>query len=106
MTVCAFCISVRAFVEHVADSPEASPEDRLRDQAVGPLERFVFSPCHFDYHALHHAHASIPHYRLPRAKQELIGACGRYPHAVGPGYLRSLARHLQRLPLAAHDDGR
>jgi len=96
-TVAAFCTVVRAFVEHNTEDDMAPVDERLRDYAPGPLEAAWFSPCHFHFHALHHAHPSIPHYRLPAAKAS-AAAAGRYPFAVAPGYLRSLVEHLRRLP--------
>lgn len=97
-TVTAFCTLVRAFVEHNTEDDLAPAAHRLRDYAPGPVEAAWFSPCHFQFHALHHAYPSIPHYRLPAAKA-LAAARGRYPFVVGPGYLRSLLAHFRRLPL-------
>lgn len=96
-TVTAFCTVVRAFVEHHTEDDAAPAGQRLRDYAPGPLEAAWFSPCHFNYHALHHACPSIPHYRLPEAKASAASA-GEYPFAVAPGYLRSLVDLLRRLP--------
>lgn len=96
-TVTAFCTVVRAFVEHNTEDDTAPVDRRLRDYAPGPLEAAWFSPCHFHFHALHHAYPSIPHYRLPEAKAA-AAAAGRYPFAVAPGYVRSLVAHLRRLP--------
>jgi fatty acid desaturase len=96
-TVTAFCTVVRALVEHHTEDDAAPAGQRLRDYAPGPLEAAWFSPCHFQFHALHHAYPSIPHYRLPEAKASAASA-GRYPFAVGPGYLRSLVELLRRLP--------
>ena len=96
-TVAAFCTVVRAFVEHSTEDDMAPVEERLRDYAPGPIEAAWFSPCHFQFHALHHAHPSIPHYRLPAARAA-AAASGRYPFMVAPGYLRSLVVHLRRLP--------
>jgi fatty acid desaturase len=61
------------------------------------LERVFFSPAHFHFHALHHVHPSIPHYRLGRAKQALIAEIGSYPYPVAPGYVRMLRSHLAAL---------
>jgi fatty acid desaturase len=96
-TVTAFCNSLRAFVEHASPENEVAPESRLFDVAIGPLERLMISPCHFNYHALHHAFPSVPHYRLPRAKEVVAEANGGYPFVVVPGYLRVLFGHLRRL---------
>jgi fatty acid desaturase len=97
-TVASFCNYVRAFVEHNTEADEDVPvERRLRDYSPGRLEAAWFSPCHFEFHALHHAYPSIPHYRLPAARAS-ASAAGRYPFTVAPGYLRSLREHLGRLP--------
>jgi fatty acid desaturase len=101
--VASFCNYVRAFVEHsVVESGAAADEDvpverRLRDYSPGLLEAAWFSPCHFQFHALHHAYPSIPHYRLPAARAS-AAADGRYPFTVAPGYVRALREHLGRLP--------
>lgn len=96
-TVAAFCTVVRAFVEHNTEDDLAPVDQRLRDYAPGRLEAAWFSPCHFHFHALHHAYPSIPHYRLPAAKAS-AAAAGPYPFPVARGYLQSLAEHLRRLP--------
>jgi fatty acid desaturase len=101
-TLAAFCTVVRAFVEHSTEDDDAPVEERLRDYAPGPIEAAWFSPCHFQFHALHHAYPSIPHYRLTAAKAAATAAAGRYPFAIAPGYLRSLAAHLRRLPDGEH----
>ena len=103
-TVTAFCTVVRAFVEHHTEDDTAPAGERLRDYAPGPLEAAWFSPCHFHFHALHHAYPSIPHYRLPEAKAS-AAAAGGYPFAVGPGYLRSLVELLRRLPARPRAQG-
>jgi len=97
-TVAAFCINVRAYVEHAAPTDEAGPSVRLRDIDAGPLERVFFSPAHFHFHALHHAYPSIPHYSLAAAKRDVIAETGAYPFTVIPGYLRSLRTQLDALP--------
>ena len=83
-------------MEHSTEDDTAPADQRLRDYAPGRLEAAWFSPCHFHFHALHHAYPSIPHYRLPEAKAA-AAATGRYPFRVAPGYLRSLVEHLRRL---------
>ena len=81
-TVTAFCTVVRAFVEHNTEDDTAPVDKRLRDYAPGPLEAAWFSPCHFHFHALHHAYPSIPHYRLPdsesrRGRHGPVSVCRR-----------------------------
>jgi len=97
-TVTAFCNSLRAFVEHASPHNEVPAETRLFDVTAGPMERLWISPCHFNYHALHHAFPSIPHYRLPTAKGVVAAANNGYPFVVVPGYLRVLRAHFHRLP--------
>jgi fatty acid desaturase len=96
-SVAAFCNNLRAFVEHSAARDSAQPVERLRDYLPGPVEAARFSPCHFHFHALHHAYPSIPHYRLPAAKRDLTAIGGSYPYVVAPGYLRALTQHLGQL---------
>ena len=93
-TVTAFCNNLRALVEHIAEGPEPSAAERLRDIDANVFERWFFSPAHFHFHALHHEHPSIPHYRLGKAKAELVKELGAYPFAVSPGYLATLRSHL------------
>jgi len=96
-TVGGFFANFRAFLEHASASGSASPSERLRDFEVGPLEAFFFSPCHFHYHALHHAYVAIPHRNLPRAKRLILEKHPRYPLEVQRGYLASLFTHLGAL---------
>ncbi|HEX7901372.1 MAG TPA: fatty acid desaturase family protein [Planctomycetota bacterium] len=94
-TFAGFFANFRALLEHVTVRDDVAPEARLRDIEAGPLERFFIAPSHFNYHALHHAHPSIPHYRLPTGKREYMKQTGGYPFIVWPGYVRSLASHLR-----------
>jgi fatty acid desaturase len=96
-TLTAFCNNLRALVEHVAEDPQAAPEARLRDIDASLLERVFFSPAHFHFHALHHGHPSIPHYRLSAAKSALTELSGDYPYPVAQGYIRTLREHLLAL---------
>jgi fatty acid desaturase len=59
--------------------------------------RFFISPSHFNFHALHHAHPSIPHYNLPRGRREYLRQLGSYPFDVWPGYVRGFVDHLRAL---------
>ena len=96
-TFAGFFANFRAFVEHVTQRDEVAPEDRLRDIRIGIAERFFIAPSHFNYHALHHAHPSIPHYNLPRGKKAYVAQMGAYPFVVWPGYTRALLAHLRKL---------
>jgi fatty acid desaturase len=96
-TFAGFFANFRAFVEHVTSDDRVAPEARLRDIAAGALTRFFISPSHFNFHALHHAHPSIPHYNLPRGRREYVRELGTYPFEVWPGYLSALTRHLRAL---------
>jgi fatty acid desaturase len=96
-TFAGFFANFRALIEHVTERDDVEPETRLRDIRVGPIERFLVAPSHFNYHALHHAHPSIPHYNLPRSKQAYIKKYGEYPFVVWPGYTSALFDHFKRL---------
>jgi fatty acid desaturase len=96
-TLTAFCNSLRAFLEHASHEDEIDPEARIFDVSAGPVERLFVSPCHFHFHALHHAYPSIPHHRLPAAKAALAAVNGGYPFPVEAGYVRVLVRHFRRL---------
>jgi len=97
VTFAGFFANFRALIEHVAVRDDVAPEDRLRDIKAGPLERFFISPSHFNYHALHHAHPSIPHYNLTRGKEVYLEQLGFYPFTVWQGYARALFAHLREL---------
>jgi fatty acid desaturase len=96
-TFAGFFANFRALIEHVTTDDNAPPDARLRDIEAGALERLLLSPCHFNYHALHHAYVSIPHRRLPEAKRRIVTARGAYPYVVWHGYVRALRDHLHTL---------
>jgi fatty acid desaturase len=96
-TFAGFFANFRALIEHVTHREDAAPEERLRDIGAGPIERFFIAPSHFNYHALHHAHPSIPHYNLTRGKQAYLEQLGSYPFTVWHGYARGLVSHLKKL---------
>lgn len=96
-TFAGFFANFRSFVEHVTTDDSAAPEARLRDIAANPVMRFFISPSHFNFHALHHAHPSIPHYNLPRGRREYVRQLGKYPFDVWPGYIRGFFQHLRGL---------
>jgi fatty acid desaturase len=96
-TFAGFFANFRALVEHLAVRDDVAPEDRLRDIHAGPIERFFVAPSHFNYHALHHAHPSLPHYNLLRGKEAYLQRFGYYPFTVGSGYAKALFAHLKEL---------
>jgi fatty acid desaturase len=98
-TFAGFFANFRALIEHVSARDDVPPENRLRDIHAGPIERFLIAPSHFNYHALHHAYPSLPHYNLPRGKQAYLLQFGRYPFTVRPGYTKALFAHLNELRL-------
>jgi fatty acid desaturase len=100
-TFAGFFANFRSFVEHVTVSDDASPDERLRDIEAGGLTRFFISPSHFNYHALHHAHPSIPHYNLRAGKRAYVEQLGAYPFDVWPGYARGFVDHLKALSAAS-----
>jgi fatty acid desaturase len=105
-TFAGFFANFRAFVEHVTADDHVAPGERLRDIDAGPMMQFFVSPSHFNFHALHHAHPSIPHYNLPRGKREYVRQLGAYPFDVWPGYVRGFINHLRALDArAASSDG-
>jgi fatty acid desaturase len=107
-TFAGFFANFRALIEHVTVVDRVEPDERLRDIDAGGVTRFFISPSHFNFHALHHAHPSIPHYNLPRGRREYVRQLGRYPFDVWPGYARGFADHLRALQrrAATPDAGR
>jgi fatty acid desaturase len=96
-TFAGFFANFRALIEHVAVRDDVAPEDRLRDIEARWIERFFIAPSHFNYHALHHAHPSLPHYNLPSGKEAYLQRFGIYPFRVHPGYTKALFAHLKEL---------
>jgi fatty acid desaturase len=96
-TFAGFFANFRALIEHVTVRDDVVPEDRLRDITAGPIERFFIAPSHFNFHALHHAHPSIPHYNLARGKEAYMKRTGSYPFTVHQGYAKALFVHLNEL---------
>jgi fatty acid desaturase len=96
-TFAGFFANFRALIEHVTVRDDVAPEQRLRDFEVGAVERFFIAPSHFNLHALHHAHPSIPHYNLTKGKETYREQLGTYPFTVRRGYTRSLFTHLREL---------
>jgi fatty acid desaturase len=96
-TFAGFFANWRALIEHVAVRDNVPPESRLRDIEASLMERVFIAPSHFNYHALHHAHPSIPHYNLIRGKEAYLDQFGSYPFTVRQGYVKTLRDVFQEL---------
>lgn len=105
-TVTSACVSLRAFLEHAHPSDHPQPEDRLYDFRPTWAERFFVSPCHFNYHALHHAFPTIPHGQLPRAHRDVPLNRVEYPGRQRGSYGRFMLSHLRGLAAAFERGGR
>jgi len=97
VTVASLFIALRAFVEHSHPHDTTSAEERLYDFRPGLMERFFVSPCHFNYHALHHSFPTIPHSRLPSAYEFARRRQIDYPGEPRGGYVVVLLDHVRRL---------
>lgn len=102
-TFASLFVAIRSFVEHahVDDSPE--PVARLSDFRPSTVEAFFLSPCHFHFHALHHAFPAVPHYRLRHLQRELEE--GTYPGGRKPGYIVSLREWTRAIRARAGKTG-
>ena len=96
-TVTSLCVSLRAFLEHAHPENNPEPVARLYDFRATPVERFFVSPCHFNYHALHHAFPTIPHGSLPLAHRAVNDRGIEYPGVQRGSYWRFLSDHLHGL---------
>ncbi len=97
-TTASLFVALRAFLEHAHPDDSVPAEERLYDFFPNWVERFFISPCHFNYHALHHAFPTIPHGNLPGAYRFAVEHGIRYPGQRREGYWRFLLHHAQRLP--------
>jgi len=84
-------IARHAQIRDVGD-PELS---RYRTTRVGPIERFLFAPMNFNYHAEHHLYPMIPWHNLPEAHR-LLSSQPAYADVVGveQGVLRFILRKV------------
>lgn len=57
----------RGVAEHTLTRCDEGSSTRFRTILCGPIERFLFAPMNFNYHAEHHFYPAIPYYHLPRA---------------------------------------
>ncbi len=82
----------RNVVEHVQLRDVGDPElSRYRTIHCNPVERFLFAPLGFNYHAEHHFYPAIPYHHLREAHQ-LLAQHPAYDQAVevDRGYVRTL----------------
>lgn len=97
VTLTAFFIGARAYLEHNDPDEDSGVDARLFDYRPNWLEHFLISPCHFHLHALHHAFPAVPHYRLNAMKFELGQRGITYPGQDRAGYIRCFFSHVRKL---------
>ena len=98
VTFAAFLTIARQFIEHANPGMgEVPPVDRLQEFDANFIERFFFSPAHFEHHAFHHAFPKIPHYRLIAAKRYAKETGVAYKTRVRTGYIATLIEHIRAL---------
>lgn len=97
VTLTAFLIGVRAYLEHNDPDEDSGVDVRLFDYRPNWLEHFLISPCHFHLHAIHHAFPAVPHYRLYAMKAELGERGISYPCQDRPGYVQCFFAQLKKL---------
>jgi fatty acid desaturase len=87
----------RGVVEHTVATRGDGGSNRFRTILCGPIERFLFAPMNFNYHAEHHFYPAIPYHRLPQAHR-ILSQDPRYHDVVSvqPGYLAFLWREATR----------
>lgn len=96
-TVTSLLVSLRGFLEHAHPDDHAPTAERLYDFKPTVMERFFISPCHFHFHALHHAYPRIPHGKLASARRFLDERGGGYEGEWKGTYSRFLLAHVARL---------
>jgi fatty acid desaturase len=97
-TIMAGLTTTRACLEHVSAD---DPPNRLVTFPRGVLQRFVFGPFNFNYHAEHHRHANVPPCNLRRLHFFLADAGNLDGVIVSAGYLsrlRQVTAALHRSP--------
>jgi fatty acid desaturase len=100
VTVGAFLTMARQFIEHANPSAgEVEPAVRLQEFDANFVERFFFSPAHFEHHAFHHAFPKIPHYRLIAAKQFARENAVTYKTRLRKGYVAVFIEHIRSLKI-------
>jgi fatty acid desaturase len=71
-TVTRLLVAVRSISEHWAKDECCDPEVKfLNSMYCNRVERFLFGPYYFNYHAEHHLFPSIPSWKLPGLSQKL-----------------------------------
>ena len=81
-------LRLRAIVDHFGLAEGAEP---TRTVLAPWWERLLLAPCGIGIHHVHHAHGSIPYYRLKAAHRALSNKPGYLTRVrVSPSYLRAL----------------
>jgi fatty acid desaturase len=101
VTLTAFLIGVRAYLEHNDPDEDSGVDVRLFDYRPNWLEHFFISPCHFHLHAIHHAFPAVPHYRLDAMKAELGQRGIDYPCQDRAGYIECFFAQVKKLGAAS-----
>jgi len=71
-TVTRLLVAIRSISEHWANEQQLDCEARyLNSVYCNRIERFLFAPYYFNYHAEHHFFPSIPSWRLPKLSKVL-----------------------------------
>ena len=87
----------RAYSDHKA-VPDTNELNESRTVIPTPIERFVFSPCHVNYHIEHHLFPSVPFYNLPKLHDLLMQDETYRTHAhITHGYLNGKSGLLYEL---------
>ncbi|MDZ4833655.1 MAG: fatty acid desaturase family protein [Candidatus Melainabacteria bacterium] len=97
VTIAAFFVSLRAFLEHASIHDEAPDSERLFDFNPPLIEKFFLSPADFNYHAVHHAYPTVPHFRLKDVRKYLHEKQISYPNRQVSSYSRFFLDHLKKL---------
>lgn len=97
VSISAFFVSLRAFLEHAHVDDQAPDSERLFDFNPPLIEKFFLSPADFNYHAVHHAYPTIPHFRLKDARDALHEKQIAYPNRQVTSYSKFLIEHMRNL---------
>lgn len=97
VTIAAFFVQLRAFLEHANVIDDAPESERLYDFNAKALERFFISPADFNYHAVHHAYPTVPHFRLKEARKFLNENQIAYTNRQVSGYISFCIEHMRQL---------
>lgn len=92
-----FIKRLRAVGEHFG-IPDKEVMEVTRTTMVNPLEAFLFSQHHINYHVEHHRYAGVPFYNLPKLHKFLIevGELEKMGHITRKGYLFGILTELTK----------